>query len=481
MVFSSAPFVFLALPALLLVYYALPSWAKNAWLLLISLLFYAWGEPRLLWVMLASVAGNWALGLWMGRVHGTPAAKRVLALAIALNLLALTWFKYAGWLTASANGGLAWLGVALPIPKVLLPLGISFYTFHALSYVIDIYRGDASVQRNPGKIALYLTLYPQLIAGPILRYHDMAGQLGRRPLALADIAYGAQRFTVGLAKKVLIANTLARPADALFALPHQELSAPLAWLAVLAYTGQIYFDFSGYSDMAIGLARMHGFVFTENFRWPYAATDIRSFWRRWHMSLSTWFRDYLYIPLGGNRVGEWRARANLLIVFLLCGLWHGASWTFVVWGLWHGAFLALERTSWGRILTRFPLPLRHLYTMGVVIAGWIVFRADSFPQAIGMVRAAAGAAPGDTTRWPLALYLSRDVATALLLGLVLSQPVAPWLSKKINAFSSQDGKAKLGRLALVQVAMVGALGVLLVSACVVLASATHNPFIYFRF
>ena len=480
--FSSTLFLLLALPLLMLVYHLLPQLLRNTWLLLISLLLYAWGEPKLLWVMLASMAGNYLLGLWMGRVVGTAKAKPVLAFSIGVNLLSLAWFKYAGWMATSANGLLEPLGAALPVPQVVLPLGISFYTFHALSYVVDVYRGDARVQRDPTKIALYLALYPQLIAGPILRYHDMEDQLGRRKIALSDLAYGMQRFVLGLAKKVLIANTLARPADALFALPHQELSAPLAWLAIVAYTGQIYFDFSGYSDMAVGLARMHGFVFTENFRWPYAAQDIRGFWRRWHISLSNWFRDYLYIPLGGNRASELRTRLNLLIVFLLCGLWHGASWTFVVWGLWHGAFLALERTAWGSLLPRLPRLLRHAYTLLVVMLGWVLFRADTFDQAIGMVRAMAGLAPGDTSRWSLGLYLGRDVQMGLLVGAVASAPVLPWLGQRWLNWRRQGlGWAGKSADGLMQFAAVMGLAALLVASAVLLAAATHNPFIYFRF
>ena len=480
--FSSTLFLLLALPLVMLVYHLLPHLLRNTWLLLISLVFYAWGEPRLLWVMLASMAGNYLLGLWMGRVYATPRAKAVLAVAVTANLASLAWFKYAGWMAVSGNHLLQPLGLQLPVPQVVLPLGISFYTFHALSYVVDVYRGDAKVQRDPTKIALYLALYPQLIAGPILRYHDMADQLGRRQVRLDDLAYGLQRFVLGLAKKVLIANTLARPADALFALPHQELSAPLAWLAVVAYTGQIYFDFSGYSDMAVGLARMHGFVFTENFRWPYAAQDVRGFWRRWHISLSNWFRDYLYIPLGGNRASEGRTRINLLIVFLLCGLWHGAAWTFVAWGLWHGAFLALERTAWGTWLPRLPRPLRHTYALLVAMLGWVLFRAETFEQATGMVVAMAGMAPGDTTRWSLALYLGRDVQLGLVVGAVASQPVLPWLGGHWQRWRSR-GLGPAGQLAdgLLQAGTIAALLLLLVASAVMLAAATHNPFIYFRF
>lgn len=482
MLFSSVLFLFTALPLVVLLYHLLPHAARNGFLLLASLVLYAWGEPRLVWVMLASMAGNYAFGLWMARVRGTPQAKPVLALAVGLNLAALAWFKYAGWLAASANALAGLVGWLVPVPEITLPLGISFYTFHSLSYVVDVYRGDAKAQRDPARIALYLTLYPQLIAGPILRYHDMAPQLGRREVTLADISYGLARFVVGLAKKALLANALAKPADAIFALPAQELSLPMAWLAVVAYTGQIYFDFSGYSDMAVGLARLHGFVFVENFAWPYAARDVRRFWRRWHMSLSNWFRDYLYIPLGGNRVGEARTRLNLLIVFVLCGLWHGPAWTFVVWGLWHGAFLALERTRWGQLVERLPRPLQHGYTMLVVMLGWVLFRSDTFGQAFGIVQALAGLASGDTARWTPAMYLSTDVICALAAGVVACTPVAPWLGQRWQSWRLAERSAA-GQLAdaALQLGVVAGLAALLVASAVLLAAATHNPFIYFRF
>ncbi len=479
MLFSSALFLFLALPLVVLVYHLLPHLLRNAWLLVASLVLYAWGEPKLLWVMLASMAGNYLAGLAMGRLRSGRWARPWLFAVVATNLLALGWFKYAGWLAATA-GGL--LGSDWRLAEIALPLGISFYTFHALSYVVDVYRGDAPVQRDPAKIALYLTLYPQLIAGPILRYHHMQDQLGRRPVGIDDFAYGVQRFAIGLGKKVLIANPLAKPADALFAVPADDLGAPAAWLAVIAYTGQIYFDFSGYSDMAVGLARMHGFVFVENFQWPYSARSIVEFWRRWHMSLSNWFRDYLYIPLGGNRGSPWVTRRNLVLVFLLCGLWHGANWTFVVWGIWHGAFLALERGRLGGWVKAAPRPAQHLYTMAVVVIGWVLFRADSLGHAAAVVRAMLGLSPGDTLRYPLAMHVGRDTALALAVGLVLSQPVAPWLGARWQAWRTGT-RSLVGRVAdgAAQGALVLGVLAILVGSGVLLAAATHNPFIYFRF
>jgi len=402
-----------------------------------------------------------------------------LVTAVSVNLAALGWFKYAGWLATSVD---RWLGLGLALPAIALPLGISFYTFHALSYVVDVHRGDAQVQRNPARLALYLTLYPQLIAGPILRYHDMQDQLGRRRVTLDDWAYGIQRFVIGLAKKVLIANTLARPADALFAAPAAALGPAAAWLAVLAYTGQIYFDFSGYSDMALGLARLHGFAFVENFQWPYSARDVRSFWRKWHMSLSNWFRDYLYIPLGGNRGSEWRTRANLVAVFVLCGLWHGANWTFLAWGLWHGLFLALERGPLGRIVERAPRLLQHAYTMTVVVLGWVLFRADDFAHAGGMLRAMVGLAPHDIGQWSAGLAAGPEVLVALLVGTVLSQPVGPALGARWLDWRARhrSGLARCSDAAL-QIGVVVGLLAMAALCAIVLAAATHNPFIYFRF
>ena len=304
----------------------------------------------------------------------------------------------------------------IAVPRVLLPIGISFFTFHAISYVIDVYRRDATAQKSPVHAALYLLLFPQLIAGPIIRYRDIADQLARRVVTLDDFAYGVRRFVIGLAKKVLIANVVAGPADQIFAMPPAELSTAHAWLGIVCYTLQIYFDFSGYSDMAIGLGRMFGFRFPENFRWPYIATSVTAFWRRWHISLSTWFRDYLYIPLGGNRVSPARRYRNLVTVFFLCGLWHGASWNFVIWGLWHGSFLVIERVL--HAIARQISPRRdhaiaahpeslawpiwpHVYTLVVVMIGWVFFRAETLPGAIAFLRSLAGltaAAPTPYTR-----------------------------------------------------------------------------------
>ena len=342
MLFTEPTFLFLFLPVLLALYFITRSREHGAygnWLLLVaSVVFYATGGGSFTWLMLGSIAFNYWMAILVSR------NQRWLPFAIAVNLTVLGVFKYANFFADNINALLRMAGgQPIAVPRVLLPIGISFFTFHAISYVVDVHRRDATAQKSPVHAALYLLLFPQLIAGPIIRYRDIADQLARRLVTVDDFGYGVRRFIIGLAKKVLVANVVAGPADRIFAMPVAELSAGHAWLGLTCYTLQIYFDFSGYSDMAIGLGRMFGFRFPENFRWPYIADSVQEFWRRWHISLSTWFRDYLYIPLGGNRVSPARRYVNLVTVFFLCGLWHGASWNFVIWGLWHGTFLVIER------------------------------------------------------------------------------------------------------------------------------------------
>ncbi len=480
MVFSSTLFLFIFLPIALGGHLLLPRQLRNLWLLLISLLFYAWGEPQLVWVMLGTILTNYAFGLWIGKLRGTPAAKWALAVAVTVDLSVLAAFKYAGFAATSVNSLSHIIGLPpLPIPEWVMPLGISFFTFHAMSYVIDVYRGDAEPQKNLADLALYVTLFPQLVAGPILRYHEVAWQFLGRRMSVAGAAYGAQRFLVGLGKKVLIANTLAVPADRIFALPADQLGFATSWLGIVCYTGQIYFDFSGYSDMAIGLGHLLGFRFPENFRWPYASQSIREFWRRWHISLSNWFRDYLYIPLGGNRCSEWRNKLNLLIVFFLCGLWHGASWAFIAWGLYHGAFLALERTSWGKWMDAAPRPLRHFYTMLVVTLGWVPFRAATLTQAGVYVKAMAGLG-GPPEIWPILQFLTLDVGVMLTLAVLGAAPLVPWVGEKLESFGKSGDFGLLVRHASALVAIAAMMAVLWASS-VMLAASTHNPFIYFRF
>src|SRR5262245_56670855 len=411
-----------------------------------------------------------------------------LAIAITVNLVVLGIFKYANFFADNVNALFLALQVQpVVVPRVLLPIGISFFIFHAISYVVDVYRRDAVAQKSPVHAALYMLLFPQLIAGPIIRYRDIADQLARRVVALDDFAYGVRRFVIGLAKKVLIANVVAGPADRIFAMPAAQLSTAHAWLAIVCYTLQIYFDFSGYSDMAIGLGRMFGFRFPENFRWPYIATSVQNFWRRWHLSLSTWFRDYLYIPLGGNRVSRRRQYRNLVTVFFLCGLWHGASWNFVIWGLWHGAFLVGERIARGAgnpgaaSRSSHPQILRssdsgittwpvwpHAYTMLVVMIGWVFFRADTLPGAMAFLSAMFGATAAETAPLTIGYFLTPEVWLALIAGAIGATPWVPALANRRRSVA-------------VEALSAAALVAMLLASILQVAARTYNPFIYFRF
>jgi alginate O-acetyltransferase complex protein AlgI len=483
MLFTDPTFLFLFLPVLLALYFLPFTWHRNGLLLAASVLFYASGGGAFTWLMLASIGFNYAIAIRIGRARGTPRADRLLALAVGVDLVVLGVFKYANFAADNANAALALAGIApLSVPRVLLPIGISFFTFHAISYVVDVYRHDASAQKSPVHAALYLLLFPQLIAGPIIRYHDIADQLARRNVDLEGFAYGVRRFVIGLAKKVLIANVVAGPADRIFAMPGSQLTAAHAWLGLLCYTLQIYFDFSGYSDMAIGLGRMFGFRFPENFRYPYVADSVQGFWRRWHISLSTWFRDYLYVPLGGNRVTPMRVYGNLVVVFFLCGLWHGASWNFVIWGLWHGLFLAVERLGLGRRLETLWAPLRHLYALSVVAAGWVFFRADTLAAAIVYLRALAGASPAMPTPYAPAFFLTNEVALAVAAGLLGALPLAPALGRWRERWAAPaPSVARLAGDWAAALVSTTAQAALLVTSCLQIAAGTYSPFIYFRF
>lgn len=476
MIFASPIFLFLFLPLTLAAYALVPRRVKNAVLLVASLAFYVWGEGLYVALVIGSVLANWGFGLAIGSATGVT-RKRWLALAVTANLATLAVFKYGNFAFANVNAIAPVMGIApFAVATIALPLGISFFTFHAISYVVDVYKNNARAERSLPDFALYILLFPQLIAGPIIRWRDIADQLGAHAQRAADVAYGVRRFVLGLGKKVLIANTMGRVADQIFGLPGSELTTPLAWLGIVCYTLQIYFDFSGYSDMAIGLMRMFGFRILENFNYPYVSRSIREFWRRWHISLSNWFRDYLYIPLGGNQRGNLRAYANLVIVFLLCGLWHGASWPFVVWGIWHGVFLVLERAGFGRVLGRIG-PLAHVYTLLAVMGGWVLFRCETFTQAMTYYAALMGHAGGDSARHPLAQYLDPYVATTLVVAIVGATPIA----RRIGAW--RDRRAADGGVggALVLTADTAWLLLVPVAAAAWLAAGTYNPFIYFRF
>ncbi len=483
MVFSSPIFLFLFLPVVL-AFTALPGLKlRNALLLLFSVLFYAWGEFLFVFLMLGSAALNYLLGLWVER-QSEPAGRRwAVAVAVVLNFGMLAFFKYANFAVDNLNGVLGWLGWApLQYERVRLPIGISFFTFHALSYVMDIYRRKAPAARNPCDVALYIFFFPQLIAGPILRWSGIAPQIARRVVSRAGFAEGVRRFVGGLAKKMLIANVVAVPADQIFSLSTAELTPALAWLGAICYTLQIYFDFGGYSDMAVGLGKMFGFEFLENFNFPYISQSIKEFWRRWHISLSTWFRDYLYLPLGGNRCGQWRNYLNLVLVFFLCGLWHGARWTFAVWGLYHGLFLVLERTRFGGWVERLPRAMRHGYALLVVVGGWVLFRAESFGQAMTFLANMAGVSSGGQAGQEVARYWNHELAWVLVLGTIFALPTWPWLQRGAAGLQRRMPAAlqpttQAARLGL-ELLLITAL--LLVSASW-LAGGTYNPFIYFRF
>jgi alginate O-acetyltransferase complex protein AlgI len=482
MLFSSPLFLFGFLVVVLAGYFiALPR-QRNALLLATSLLFYAWGEQGYIAVLLVSIALNYYLGRKLSGVDQPPQRRWLLGWAIAVNLGLLAAFKYAAFLVANLNDLLVLCQLpALATPKVHLPLGISFFTFHALSYLIDVYRREVPALHHPVDFALYISFFPQSIAGPIIRYHDVAAQLTERTITEEKFASGVKQFLCGLTKKMLLANTMAGPADAIFGLPTAALTCGLAWLGAICYTLQIYFDFSGYSDMAIGLARIFGFEFKANFDYPYIARSVTEFWRRWHISLSTWFRDYLYIPLGGNRGGALNTYRNLMTVFFLCGLWHGASWTFVLWGIYHGAFLVLERTGLGKRLERCPSMLRHAYLLLAVIVGWVFFRATTFGGAVGMLAAMAGLGEGSAVEYLPATYLQTDLILALVAGVIVSVPVLPGLRRLRLVMAERHPHRTEAIDAIWGLSTVLVLGVVGVLSCMLLAGGTSNPFLYYRF
>ena len=483
MLFSSPIFLFLFLPVVLAVHALLPGTrAKNVWLLLMSLIFYAWGEVLFIFLLLASTGMNYFLGLWVDRSEDLGRRKLAAGVAVAANLGLLAFFKYADFVVTTLNSGLELAGLSLvPQPHIPLPIGISFFTFHALSYVIDIYRRKWKAATDPKDMALYIFLFPQLIAGPILRWNGMAPQLVQRTMSRDDFAEGIRRFVGGLAKKMMIANALALPADQIFALSADELSGPTAWFGILCYTLQIYFDFSGYSDMAVGMGKMFGFRFLENFNFPYTAQSVKDFWQRWHISLMTWFRDYLYIPLGGNRVSNARTNLNLLIVFFLCGLWHGAGWTYVVFGLYQAFFVVLERTRFGTWQAKLPRPARHCYAMFVFMMSLVIFRSNTFTESLHYFLALFGLDHASAPQ-PLVRYINNEAIWALVFGIPFCGPVWGWIKKTCTRLGqATPGSCRTGVQVFGSVLEVTVVLGLLVVCSSWLAGGTYNPFIYFRF
>ena len=461
MVFSTPIFLFLFLPAVLVLNYIIPKKyiaAKNVVLLIASLFFYAWGEPKNVLLMLLSIAVNYVCGLLLGKFDSDEKKRKVVLWAsVVFNLGLLFFFKYFSFVT----GGL--------FPVIKLPIGISFFTFQIMSYTIDVYRRSVEPQKNLVKLALYISLFPQLIAGPIVRYIDVEKQLTYRECTAEKTARGMIRFSMGLAKKVIVSNTVAAICDGIFGSTN-TVPAFTAWVGVICYALQIYFDFSGYSDMAIGMGHMLGFDFLENFNYPYVSCSVQEFWRRWHISLSSWFRDYLYIPLGGNRRGKVRTYINLIIVFACTGLWHGASFSFIVWGLWHGLFLVIERLGFKKALDKLPKFIGWIYTMLVVLVGWVFFRADTLSAAMKylgeMFSFSGGVANGMAQFDNLSFIIT-------VIAIVLCTPVYQFLKGKLE-------KTEVGKKAAFVIGAVLATGLFILSV-IFLTGSGYNPFIYFRF
>ncbi|MFK8012902.1 MAG: MBOAT family protein [Marinicellaceae bacterium] len=403
----------------------------------------------------------------------------MLIIGVVINLSLLISFKYANFITDNINIVLSFFSFSeIDLNPIHLPLGISFFTFQAISYIVDVYRKDVPAQQNPFDLALYISLFPQLIAGPIVRYHDVANQIKSRNHSFEMFSSGVERFIFGLAKKVLIANSLGEVADTIFLATNNDLTLPLAWIGIIAYALQIYFDFSGYSDMAIGLGRMFGFRFLENFNYPYISTSVREFWRRWHISLSTWFRDYLYIPLGGSRKSPIRIYLNLLIVFITTGFWHGASWNFMVWGLFHGFFLASEHAGIFKFMDKVWRPIQHLYLLIIVLIGWVFFRAETLTQGVSYVGIMFDISLIETSAIQFAQIINHEVIMAFVIGLILCMPTFPQFCARIK-----DARLSIGSysFSLFNMAKLILLSVLLFLCILKISSSTYNPFIYFRF
>lgn len=465
MLFSSLTFLFVFLPVVLFFYWIVRPQLRNAVLLLSSIFFYAWGEPRYVLVMLATILINYFGALAVDKYR----TKKIYAVSVTIvcDLLFLFYFKYFDFFISNINEA---FHSNFGLLNILMPIGISFYTFQSISYVVDVYRDEVPVQKNLFKLALYISLFPQLVAGPIVKYHDVAEQIENRQVDYEAIVSGIKRFIVGLSKKVLIANTMGAIADNIFSQSVDELSVAVSWLGAVTYSLQIFFDFSGYSDMAIGLGLMFGFKFKENFNYPYISKSITEFWRRWHISLSTWFKEYVYIPLGGNRISQKRTYINIAIVFLLTGFWHGANWTFMLWGVWHGLFNIIEKATgiFKDSGVRWKEGVKHVYALLVVLFGWVLFRADNITYAWAYIRNMIGFY--DSSSYLMFnSYVTIFDLFILVLAIVFSTPIA---SNFLNISSENFWKNKFQNVSLI---------ILFVISVSFLVASTYNPFIYFRF
>lgn len=466
MVFSSTIFLCVYLPLVLLGYYICPKKGRNLFLLIASLVFYAWGEPKYVFLMIFSILVNYIFGRLMDKNRGRQKRmKLLLVLSVVIDLGLLSVFKYTDFIITNVN---AIFGSSFDLLKIALPIGISFYTFQAMSYTIDVYRNDVRVQKNLIDFGMYITMFPQLIAGPIVRYADVQDQLAERSVTTADFSEGVMRFVVGLGKKVLLANQMGAVWSEIYALGG-DVSALMAWTGAIAYTFQIYFDFSGYSDMAIGLGRMFGFKFPENFRYPYQSVSITDFWRRWHITLSTWFKEYLYIPLGGNRCGLARQALNLLIVWSLTGFWHGAGWNFVMWGLYYFVILFIEKLFLLKALDKLPKLFRHVYALLLIVISWVIFASDDVSVLLpylGSMFGANGAVGG------MDVYTLFTKAVLLIICCVASTELPKRLF--LSATGAMNEKAAFTIKSVMTIA-------LLALSMILLIGDSYNPFLYFRF
>ena len=466
MLFSSIPFLYYFFPVVLIVYYAVPKTVKNLVLLLASLVFYGWGEPLYVFLMMASILLGYVFGILIEKYHDTTRAKVCMIISVAISLGLLGYFKYADFFIKNFNGA---TGLSLPLLNVVLPIGISFYTFQLISYIIDVYRGKVEAQKNFVSLAAYITMFPQLIAGPIVRYSDVDRQLKERSITFDKIAYGIRRFSLGMGKKILIANVLGEFCAAFK--EADEKSIVFYWLYAIAVSLQIYFDFSGYSDMAIGLGSMLGFQFIENFNYPFISKSATEFWRRWHMSLGTWFRDYVYIPLGGSRCSVSRNMLNIFIVWMLTGFWHGAEWTFVVWGLYFGILLMLEKTFLLKWLEKYPFVSR-VYILIFGIISFVIFDSVSLGAAVAHIGAMFGLAEVPFMTEVTSYYLD-SYKIMFLIAIIGATPVVKHFMEKIM----EHKRAKILIEVLEPIVMIG----ILVVTTGYLVDGSFNPFLYFRF
>ena len=458
--------MFLYLPIVLLVYHITPLKWRNLWLLVVNLIFYGWGEPRYIVLMLFTIVLDYFMGLVVARCKerdNDKGARIAVAVALVLNLAILFFFKY--WDLVAKT--FQYFGIGMPVLNLTLPIGISFYTFQTMTYPVDVYRGDAQVQKNIVNFGTFVTLFPQLIAGPIIKYKELADQMTYRTHSPEQFASGVQVFTVGLAKKVLLANNIGKLWDVYLALPVDQLTVSGAWLGVLAFSLQLYFDFSGYSDMAVGLGRMLGFEFPRNFNYPYISKSVTEFWRRWHISLGSWFREYLYIPMGGNRVSKPRLFFNLFVVWAATGIWHGASWNFLVWGLYFAVLVILEKAFLGKLLEKLPAAIQHIYTLFLVLVSWAIFAVEDFGHLGAYLAAMFGGANGGLYNENVGYYFT-SFLPMLIIGCVAATPLAAKLWAKLPV--------KVVKVILPVVLLAG-----LIFSTAYLVDATYNPFLYFRF